>query len=203
MMKRMLKSALAVVLIGGVVGCVTQQSGGAKYIDPGTVIPGTPGSVTMYDLDSSVQQLLQKMLKHPQFLKNYDAAKAAKKGKLPIIVNGNIENKTNARIQGRLDSASDTIRAMLFDSALFEIMNDDAAEAIKSRIIKGRDGGIENVEALMQSFGAQEAPDFIVLGDMRHFEDVGGYHTYKLRIAIHSLMTGKVVWEGIETRGKL
>ena len=79
-MKRMLKSALAVVLIGGVVGCVTQQPGGAKYIDPGTVIPGTPGSVTMYDLDSSVQQLLQKMLKHPQFLKNYDAAKAAKKG---------------------------------------------------------------------------------------------------------------------------
>ncbi len=209
-MKRMLKSALAVVLIGGVVGCVTQQPGGAKYIDPGTVIPGTPGSVTMYDLESCVQRLVQKMLAHPQFAKNYSAAKAAKAGKLPIVVTGNIANRTGdrfngtgARIQGRLDSAGDTIRAMLFDSALFEVKNDDASDAIKSRIVSCADGGIENVEALMQSFGTQEAPDFIVLGDLRHFADVGGYHTYKLRIAIHSLKTGKVVWEGIETRVKL
>ncbi len=203
MMKRMLKSALAVVLIGGVVGCVTQQPGGAKYIDPGTVIPGTPGSVTMYDLESCVQRLVQKMLAHPQFAKNYSAAKAAKAGKLPIVVNGNIANLTSDRVQGRLDSANDTIRAMLFDSALFEVKNDNASDAIKSRIISGADGGIENVDALMQSFGAQEAPDFIVLGDLRHFADVGGYHTYKLRIAIHSLKTGKVVWEGIESRVKL
>jgi hypothetical protein len=199
----MLKSALAVVLIGGVVGCVTQQPGGAKYIDPGTVIPGTPGSVTMYDLESCVQRLVQKMLAHPQFAKNYSAAKAAKAGKLPIVVNGNIANLTSDRVQGRLDSANDTIRAMLFDSALFEVKNDNASDAIKSRIISGADGGIENVDALMQSFGAQEAPDFIVLGDLRHFADVGGYHTYKLRIAIHSLKTGKVVWEGIESRVKL
>ena len=202
-MERMLKSVLAAVLIGGVVGCAMQRSGGAEYIDPGTVISGTPDGVTMYDLESSVQRLVQKMLRHPQFVKNYNATKAAKRGALPIVVNGNIANKTGDRIQGRLDSASDTIRAMLFDSALFEVKNDDAAGAIKARIISGADGGIENVDSLMQSFGAQEAPDFIVLGDLRHFADVGGYHTYKLRIAIHSLKTGKVVWEGIETRVKL
>lgn len=202
-MKKMFKLSLAAVLIGGVVGCVTQQPGGAVYIDPGSVISGTPGSVTMYDLESSVQRLVQKMLAHPQFAKNYNAAKAAKAGKLPIVVNGNIANRTGDRVQGRLDSANDTIRAMLFDSALFEVKNDDASDAIKSRIISGADGGIENVDALMQSFGTQEAPDFIVLGDLRHFADIGGYHTYKLRIAIHSLRTGKVVWEGIETRVKL
>ena len=202
-MKRMLKLALAVVLIGGVVGCATQQPDGAVYVDPGTVISGTAGGVTMYDLESCVQRLIQNMLKHPQFDKNYKAAKAAKGGGLPIVVNGNIANKTGDRIQGRLDSASDTIRVMLFGSELFEVKNDEAVDAIKSRIIRGADGGIENVDALMQSFGAQEAPDFIVLGDLRHFEDVGGYHTYRLRIAIHSLKTGKVVWEGIERRVKL
>ncbi len=202
-MKRVLELSLTAVLIGGVVGCVSQRPGGAVYIDPGTVISGTPGSVTMYDLESCVQRLVQKMLAHPQFAKNYSAAKAAKAGKLPIVVNGNIANLTSDRVQGRLDSANDTIRAMLFDSALFEVKNDNASDAIKSRIISGADGGIENVDALMQSFGAQEAPDFIVLGDLRHFADVGGYHTYKLRIAIHSLKTGKVVWEGIESRVKL
>ena len=202
-MKRVLELSLTAVLIGGVVGCVSQRPGGAVYIDPGTVISGTAGGVTMYDLESSVQRLVQKMLAHPQFAKNYGAAKAAKAGKLPIVVNGNIANLTSDRVQGRLDSANDTIRAMLFDSALFEVKNDNASDAIKSRIISGADGGIENVDALMQSFGAQEAPDFIVLGDLRHFADVGGYHTYKLRIAIHSLKTGKVVWEGIESRVKL
>ena len=202
-MNRTEKMALAAAVVGGVIGCVTQPPRGATYIDPGTVMSGAPDQVTMYDLESAVQRLVQKMLAHPQFAKNYSAVKTAKGGKLPIIVNGNIANRTGDRVQGRLDSASDTIRAMLFDSELFEVKNDDASDAIKSRIISGADGGIENVDALMQSFGTQEAPDFIVLGDLRHFADVGGYHTYKLRIAIHSLKTGKVVWEGILTRIKV
>ena len=203
-MKRVLELSLTAVLIGGVVGCVSQRPGGAVYIDPGTVISGTPGSVTMYDLESCVQRLVQKMLAHPQFAKNYSAAKAAKGGTLPIVCQGLLENLTkDPNVRSRLRSADDTIRVMLFDSALFEVKNDDATDAIKSRIIRGADGGIENVEALVQSFGTQEAPDFIVLGDLRHFADVGGYHTYKLRIALHNRKTGKVVWEGIETRVKL
>ena len=32
---------------------------------------------------------------------------------------------------------------------------------------------------------------------------VGGYHTYSLRIAMHNLRTGKIVWKGIQTKVKL
>ena len=155
----------------------------------------------MYDLESSVQQLMGKMLASPQFSVNYNAAKAAKGG-LPIAVIGNVENKTTERIQGRLDAVGDTIRAALFSSGLFEVKDDAAADAIKSRIIRGADGGLEN-GALVQTMGTQDSPDFIVLGDLRHFTDVGGYHMYRLRLGIHNLSTGKVVWEGIQTKIKL
>ena len=82
-------------------------------------------------------------------------------------------------------------------------MKDDrAGGTIRSRIIRGADAGLED-GSLVQGMGTHESPDFIVLGDIRHFEDVGGYHTYRLRLAIHNLRTGKIVWEGVRTSIKL
>ena len=203
MMNRTGKMALAALVIGGVIGCVTQPPGGATYIHPGTVISGNPDKVTMYDLESAVQRLIHKMLAHPQFAQNYNAMKGQKGGKLPIVCQGLLENLTkDPGARSRLRAADDTIRAMLFDSALFEVKNDEAAEAIKARIIRGADGGIENAGELMKTLGEQEVPDFIVLGDLRHIPDARGYHTYRLHLSIHNLRTGKVVWEGIETRIK-
>ena len=193
------KYVLMAAIIGGIVGCASQR--GAQYVDPTEIIAGTPEQATMYDLESSVQQLMDKMLASPQFSANYNVVKAAKGG-LPIAVIGNIENKTTERIQGRLDAVGDTIRAALFSSGLFEVKDDAAADAIKSRIIRGADGGLEN-GVLVQTMGTQDSPDFIVLGDLRHFTDVGGYNMYRLRLAIHNLSTGKVVWEGIQTKIKL
>ena len=189
----------AVAVCGLVCGCVEPR---AHYVDPGEIVSGVPESPTMYDLETSVQTLMQKMLTSPQFSKNYNAAKTAKGGQLPIVVIGNIANKTTERIQGRLDAVGETLRAALFESSLFEVKDDEAGEAIASRIQRGADGGLED-GALVQSMGTQESPDFIVLGDLRHFADVGGYHTYRLRLAIHNLRTGKVVWEGIQTSVKL
>ena len=186
-------------MIGGIVGCASQR--GTQYVESTEIISGTPEQPTMYDLESSAQQLMDKMLASPQFSANYNATKASK-GRLPIAVIGNIENKTKERVQGRLDAVGDTIRADLFGSGLFEVKDDAAADAIKSRIIRGADGGLEN-GVLVQKMGTQDSPDFIVLGDLRHFTDVGGYHTYRLRLAIHNLSTGKVVWEGIQTKVKL
>ena len=198
-MIRITKCVLMTAIVGGIVGCASQR--GAQYVEPTEIISGTPEQPTMYDLESSAQQLMDKMLASPQFSANYNAAKASK-GRLPIAVIGNIENKTTERIQGRLDAVGDTIRTALFSSGLFEVKDDAAADAIKSRIIRGADGGLEN-GALVQTMGMQESPDFIVLGDLRHFTDVGGYQTYRLRLAIHNLSTGKVVWEGIQTKVKL
>ena len=198
-MIRITKCVLMTAIIGGIVGCASQRA--AQYVEPTEIISGTPEQPTMYDLESSAQQLMDKMLASPQFSANYNAAKASK-GRLPIAVIGNIENKTTERIQGRLDAVGDTIRTALFSSGLFEVKDDAAADAIKSRIIRGADGGLEN-GTLVQTMGTQDSPDFIVLGDLRHFTDVGGYHTYRLRLAIHNLSTGKVVWEGIQTKVKL
>ena len=199
-MTRIAKCVLAVALIGGIVGCTSQR--GTQHVAPAEVMSGTPEQPTMYDLESSAQQLMDKMLASPQFSENYNAAKASN-GHKPIVVIGNIENKTTKEcVRGRLNAVGDAIRVALLTSTLFEVKDDAAADAIKSRIIRSADGGLEN-GALVQTMGTQDAPDFIVLGDLRHFTDVGGYHTYRLRLAIHNLSTGKVVWEGIHTKIKL
>lgn len=199
------------IFIGGFIamllacGCETvtvpSQPKGTQYVNPNEVIAGKPTEATMYDLETAVQNLMSKMRGNPCFVENYTAAKNAK-GRLPIVVLGYIDNNTTDRIQERLDSMRDSIRASLFDTGLVEIKDDDASEAIRARIIRGADGGLET-SSLVQTLGKQDAPDFIVLGDMRHFMDVGGYHTYRMHLAIHSLTTGKVVWEGIQTMVKL
>ena len=186
-------------------GCETvtvpPQQTGTRYVNPTEVISGKPTEATMYDLETAVQNLMTKMRGSPRFTENYNAAKKAKGG-LPIVVLGDIENKTTERIMDRLIAMGDTIRTSLLDTGMFEVKDDEASEAIRSRIIRGADGGLET-GSLVQNLGKQDAPDFIVLGDMRHFTDVGGYHTYRLRLAIHSLTTGKIIWEGIQTMVKL
>lgn len=200
--KILIATAAAIALAGCATKTVPPKPTGTGYQSPGEIVTGWPGEVTMYDLESSAQQLIGKMLSSPQFAKNYNAVKESNEGRLPIAVIGNIENKTGERVLGRLIAVGDTIRAALFDSGLFGAKDDAATDAIKSRIIRGADGGLED-GALVQLMETHESPDFIVLGDFRHFEDVGGYHTFRLRLAIHSLTTGKVVCEGTQTRVKL
>lgn len=195
----MVVSVVAFVLCG--CETVPPRQTGTRYVNSDEVISGKPTETTIYDLETSVRNLMSKMRGNPRFTENYNAAKRAK-GALPIVVLGNIENKTTDRIQDRLDAMRDTIRTSLYDTGLVEIKDDEASEAIRSRIIRGADGGLET-GSLVQNLGKQDSPDFLVLGDLRHFTDVGGYHTYRLRLAIHSLTTGKIVWEGIQTMVKL
>ena len=209
-MKKIPKLVLATALVGGLIGCETPQPSGTRYGAPGDVVAGAPGQATMYDLESSAQALVLEMLANKAFLRNYEEAKAAKAsgangktdGALPLVVIGNIANKTDERIQNRLDAIGETIRASLLSSGLFELKDDEANGALASRILRGPDGGLEG-GALLQAMGKHECPNFIVLGDFRHFEDIGGYHTYRLRIAVHNLWTGKIVWEGIQSMVKL
>ena len=201
-MMRAIEIGLTVALICGIVGCASQQQGGAQYADPTEIVPGTPERSTMYDLESSVEMLMEKMLSHPQFSRNYDEAKAEKGGSLPVVVIGNIANKTTERIQGRLDAVGESVRSALFTTGLFEVKDDAATGAIIARISDNIDLGVED-GSLRRAFGKHVSPDFLVLGDFRHFADAGGVHTYRLRLAVHSLRTGKIVWEGIQTRVKL
>ena len=108
-LKKMIPLA-AVAVFGLVCGCVEPR---ARYVDSGEIVSGAPDSPTMYDLETSVQTLMQKMLSSPQFSKNYSAAKAAKGGQPPIVVIGNIANKTTEHIQGRLDAVGETLRSAI------------------------------------------------------------------------------------------
>lgn len=155
-------------------------------------------TVPKSDIETAAQNLMLQMHASPRFLEKCEAVKQAK-GCLPIVVLGKIENKTTNRMQGRLDAMRDTIRKSLYDAGLVDIKDDETVS--RPSFVARTDE--EKTAALVQSHDKQDAPDFIVLGDIRQFTDVGGYHTYRLRLAIHSLTTGVVIWEGIQTMVKL
>lgn len=189
-----------------VCGCATEtvppENNGTRAVSSGEEILGSPSEATTHDLEVSAKELVGKMLVSPLFARNYETVKTRKQGALPIVVCGNIGNLTTQRVQGRLDTVRDLIRIALLESALVEAKDDEACGAIASRILAGADGGMEN-GSLVQSIGTHDSPDFLLLGDFRHFEDVGGYHTFKLHLALHDLSSGKIVWEGIQTKIKL
>ena len=159
--------------------------------------------VTLYDLDTAAQMLVKRMLAHPQFLANLNAAKAAKGNARLLAVLGNIGNNTTLRIQPTLDAAGEVVRAELFNSGMMDVKDDDRmADAIQSRIVHSPDRGLETSE-LVQITGTHEVPDFLVLGDCRAGLVIDGHQTYRLRLSVHNIKTGKIVWEGIQMRVKL
>lgn len=188
-----------------VCGCATKTPPpieGTQYGDAGEVDSGSPASMTMYDLDSASKSLLGKMLGSRRYAKEYNAAKVAKGG-VPLLVIGGIESRVEGvRLQDRLDVVGETIRTALYDSEMFNVKDDNASAAILNRIVRGADGGLED-GILVKATGTQESPDFIVLGDLKSFADIGGRITYRLHMALHSLKTGKILWEGAQTMVKL
>ena len=156
----------------------------------------------LHDLEAATQMLIDKMSHHPQFTKNYGTAKALK-GKEPVLCISPIKNNTSlpeGRAWGR--TVDEHVRVMLFDTGLFEVKDDDSADVLQSRIIWGVDGRIENMADVVKTLGTHDAPDFMVAGDIKPSKSIDGYPTYRLRLALHSLKTGKVVWEGIQSKVK-
>ena len=139
------------------------------------------------------------MLLNPQFVKNYDENKARQDERLPIVVLGGIENKSgNAELKDLIESAGERFRVKLFNSKLFEVKDDGVLVALAKRIVASGNSPLEDGE-LMSALKQHGSPDFFVVGDLKRMTDLDGVSYYKLRLAIHSLATGKIVWEGIET----
>lgn len=170
----------------------------ASYVLGGCVSAPPPERC---DLGTSVQMLMEKMRRHPQFNENYNAVKTAK-GAIPIVCQSPIANRTpRAEVRSMGRAVDDLVRVALFDTGIFEVKDDNAVDMILSRIVWGADGGIENVSSLMNAVGDHDAPpDFIVSGDIRESFISQGQLTYQLRLAIYNLKTGKVVWEGIQSK---
>ena len=162
---------------------------------PDRPAPPPPGT----SLDRKVDSLAQEMLTNPQFVKNYEESKSKQDGRLPIAVIGGIENKSgNASLNDLIEATGERFRVKLFNSKLFEVKDDGVLVALAKRIVASGNSPLEDGE-IMGALKQHGSPDFFVVGDLRHLTDLDGVGYYKLRLAIHSLSTGKIVWEGIET----
>lgn len=157
---------------------------------------------TMTELDAAVGALLAQMQESDLFIKNYSAAKAAA-NRQPIVVIGGLEDKTGTdgdSIKIRLEATLATLRVSLFNTRFFEVKDDEASIALAKRIIDSGDSPLERGE-LMELLKTHSSPDFFIMGDLRKFADEGMV-LWRLRLAIHNLATGKIVWEGIQQIAK-
>lgn len=158
--------------------------------------PPPGGDFSISDLDGVLHKMLGDMRLDPLFRSNYDEAQR-EMGRLPIAVIGGIEDKTGEGRSDLLEACGQTVRVALFRSGLFEVKDDGVMVALAERIIGSGNSPLENPE-LMAALKQHGSPDFYVAGDLRVFAE-GAYKAYRTRLAVHSLHTGKIVWEGIET----
>lgn len=162
---------------------------------PAPQVPLPEGTI----LDHKIDALVHKMLSNPQFIRNYEESKARQNMRLPIVVLGGIENKTgNPLFNVHLEAASERFRVRLFNTKLFEPKDDSILVALAKRITNSGNSPLENGE-IMSALKQHGSPDFFVAGDLKLLTDLDGISYFKLRLAIHSLLTGKIIWEEIET----
>lgn len=148
--------------------------------------------------DTLVDRLCVEMLMHPQFVKNYEAQKESG-GRLPIAIIGGLENESGyASFDAGLKAAGERFRKKLFDTGLFDVKDDAMLVNFAKRIIASGNSPTENGD-LMDELQQHGSPDFYIVGNLNHFADLDGTAYFKFRLTMHSLRTGKIVWEGIDT----
>ena len=160
-------------------------------------VPPPPGEDRTI-FDKLVDRLTGEMLSNPQFMRNYEEQK--KKGaRNPIAVIGGMENESGRpEFDAGLKAGGERFRKKLFDSRLFDVKDDAMLVSLAKRIIVSGNSPTEDGD-LMSELKQHGSPDFFVVGNLSHFADLDGTGYYKFRITMHSLRTGKIAWEGIET----
>lgn len=156
---------------------------------------------TMSDLDMIFESLVKSMLGNSRFKENYETAQT-EKGGLPIVIVGSVTNKSDGAASQAygdlLKAIPDTLRIELFNSNLFDVKNDELSVTFAQRILASDKSPVEDGE-LMSALKQHGSPDFVIIGDIRLFIDHGKRKTCRVHLALHSLKTGKVVWEGKKT----
>ena len=164
---------------------------------PPRPIPLPSGPLSISDIDGAVQKLIAKMRIAPVFRSNYDKAQKAIDG-VPLVIVGGIVDMTGGKSRSEdfgnlLAAGSQGVRMTLMNSGLFEAKDDALVTTITDRIIKNGNSPLEDGE-LMSALKQHGSPDFFVVGDMMYFADKG-IGKYRLRLAMHNLHTGKIVFE--------
>lgn len=148
--------------------------------------------------DVVVDNLSAEMLSSAQFEKNYEEQKERGE-RAPVAVIGGMENESGcADFDAGLKAAGERFRKKLFDSKLFDVKDDAILVDLAKRIVASGNSATENGD-LMAELKQHGSPDFFVVGNLNRFADLDGTVYCKFRITMHSLRTGKIVWEGIET----
>ena len=159
---------------------------------------------TMSDFDAMFESLVKSMLGNSRFKENYETAQTEKSG-LPIVIVGSVTNKSEGAASQAygdlLKAIPDTLRIELFNSNLFDVKNDELSVTFAQRILASDKSPVEDGE-LMSALKQHGSPDFVIIGDIRLFLDLGKRKTCRVHLALHSLKTGKVVWEGKKTAVK-
>ena len=161
----------------------------------------TDEDFTMSDFDTLFESLIKSMLANPRFKENYEAAQTEKEG-LPVVIIGSVANKSDGSsaqaYSDILKAIPDSLRIELFNSTLFDVKDDEMSVSLAQRILASDKSPVEDGE-LMNSLKQHGSPDFVIVGDIRLFVDHGKRKTCRAHLALHSLKTGKVVWEGKKT----
>ena len=163
--------------------------------------PPADGDFTMSDFDAVFGSLVKSMLDSPRFKENYEAAQT-EKGGLPVVIVGSVANKSDGAASqayaDMLKAIPDTLRIELFNSNLFDVKHDELSAMFADRILASDKSPVEDGE-LMNALKQHGSPDFVIIGDIRLFVDHGQRKSCRVHLALHSLKTGKVVWEGKKT----
>ena len=168
---------------------------------PPPLVSPSVGALTLFDIDSAVQKLIVKMRMNSVFRTNYDKAQSAI-GHLPLAIVAGIVDMTKGRsasgnLSDLLAAGSQGVRMTLVNSGLFEAKDDTLVTIISDRIIKSGNSPLEDGE-LMSALKQHGSPDFYVVGDMMYFSE-GRLDKYRIRLALHNLHTGKIVFEDVYT----
>lgn len=157
--------------------------------------------LTLSDVDGVMQKLIDDMRANPVFRSNYDTAQKAV-DRAPLVIVGGLVDLTGGKsptadIANLLGAASQNVRMTLLNTRLFDAKDDVLVTTITKRIIENGNSPLEDGE-LMSALKQHGSPDFFMVGDLRHFSEKTR-HSYRFRLALHNLHTGKIVWEGVET----
>ncbi len=174
---------------------------------PLTPLPPPPPvdpQLALADTDGAIQKLVSAMRTNPIFRSNYDKAQKEIE-RAPLVIVGGLVDLTGGKsptadVGNFLGAASQNLRMTLLNSGLFDAKDDALVTTITKRIIASGNSPTEDGE-LMAALKQHGSPDFYMVGDLRYFDEPRAW-TYRFRLAVHNLHTGKIVWEGTETIAK-
>ena len=189
--------AAAVVFSGCINLSSTLRRGSAssKAVDH-----GKPDETALRDVKTVVAALVGKMQDDEGFQEHY-ALLAEKKGSLPVLQIGNIDNMTGERVVQKLESARRRLEIALRKTRLFDITDDassgESVSAVLADSITQNAAIGLNDGANLQHFGSHVSADYQVYGRFRAFED-GKSKVYELSLQLIDLSTGKQIWSDLE-----